>query len=145
MKQHQIDWLVHGATLKRQTAMSLADRCKHFQKEFPGMKMNTALLRLVYRKHGIKKKKLQWYKQAKGMTPEHKIKLLSTVKQLLTKAKKDGYRIVYIDETMFTSKTLPETEWSLPKENMQVDLKRLEEPTLALLAGISKEKGMEHC
>ena len=71
--------------------------------------------------------------------------MLTTVKMLLTRAKNDGFRIVYIDETMFTRKTLPETEWSLPKENMQVDLKRLEEPTLALLAGISKEKGLEHC
>ena len=107
--------------------------------------MNPALLRLVYRKHGIKKKKLCYYKQAKGMTPEQKTRLLATVKMLLTKAKNDGYRIVYIDETMFTRKSLPQSEWSLPKEHLQVDLKRLEEPTLALLAGISKEKGLEHC
>ena len=42
--------------------MSLEDRCKHFQKEFHGAKMNTALLRMIYRKHGIKKKKLRWTK-----------------------------------------------------------------------------------
>ena len=52
--------------------MSLVDRCKHFRRQFPGVQMNTALLRLVYRKHGIKKKKLKWFKQAKGMTPAKK-------------------------------------------------------------------------
>ena len=62
----------------------------------------------------------------------------------LAKAKKDGYRVVYIDETCFTRKTCPETEWALPKENMAVDTAMLDEPTLALLAGVSKEKGTEH-
>ena len=77
--------------------------------------MNTALLRLVYRKHGIKKKKLYWYKQAKGMTPDRKARMLATVKMLLTKAKSDGYRIIYIDETMFTRATVPKAEYCLPK------------------------------
>ena len=44
------------------------------------------------------------------------------MKMLLTKAKNDGYRMVYIDETMFTRKTVPQTEWSLAKKNMSVDV-----------------------
>ena len=32
----------------------------------------------------------------------------------------------------------------MPKENVNVDLDKLKEPTLALLHGISKEKGNEH-
>ena len=66
------------------------------------------------------------------------------MKRQLTKAKNDGYRIVYLDETMFTRKTVADAEWSRPKENMAVDVKHLDEPTLALLCGISKEKGVEH-
>ena len=59
-------------------------------------------------------------------------------------ARNMGYRIIYIDETMFTRKTVPETEWTNKKENIAVDVDRLNEPTLALLCGISKEKGLEH-
>ena len=66
------------------------------------------------------------------------------MKQQLTKAKNAGYRIVYIDETCFTRKTVADTEWTRPKENIAVDVAMLEEPTLALLAGISKENGVEH-
>ena len=66
------------------------------------------------------------------------------MKRLLTRARNDGYRIIYIDETMFTRKTLPEAEWTLPKENMAVDVAKLDEPVLSLLAGISKEKGINH-
>ena len=66
------------------------------------------------------------------------------MKRELTKARNAGYRLVYIDETMFTRKTCPVTEWARPKENMSVDVAKLDEPTLALLAGISKESGLEH-
>ena len=66
------------------------------------------------------------------------------MKRLLTRARNDNYRIIYIDETMFTRTTLPETEWARPMENMTVDEAMKNEPTLALLAGISKEKGTEH-
>ena len=51
---------------------------------------------------------------------------------------------MYIDETMVTRKTVPLTEWARKRENMSVDVARLDEPTLALLSGISKEKGQEH-
>ena len=65
------------------------------------------------------------------------------MKRELAKARKDGYKIVYLDETMFTRKTCPDTEWCRQNENMAVDLAKLEEPTLAVLCGISKEVGVE--
>ena len=66
------------------------------------------------------------------------------MKRLLTRARNDNYRIIYIDETMFTRTTLSDIEWARPMENMTVNENVKNEPTLALLAGISKEKGMEH-
>ena len=66
------------------------------------------------------------------------------MKRQLTMAKNDGYRMIYLDETMFTRKTVPEAEWALPKQNHSVDVAKLDEPTLALLCGISSDKGIEH-
>ena len=66
------------------------------------------------------------------------------MKRLLTRAKNDGYRLVYADETMVTRKSVKDTEWARKHENMTVDQAKLNEPTLALLASISKEKGLEH-
>ena len=66
------------------------------------------------------------------------------MKRQLTRAKRDGYRIIYLDETMFTRKTVADTEWALPGENMTVDEAKLNEPTQAMLAAISKDKGREH-
>ena len=66
------------------------------------------------------------------------------MKRQLTRVKNEEYRIIYIDETMVTRKTVADTEWSRPKENMAIDVNKLQEPTLALLCGISREKGIEH-
>ena len=61
----------------------------------------------------------------------------------LKRAKKDGYKIIYIDETMFTRSTVPRTEYCLPNRNVTVDKSWINEPTMAVLSGISREKGQE--
>ena len=83
--------------------------------------MNCTLLRNVYRIHGVKKKKLRMTKQAKDHDPEEYRKLLITMKRLLTRAKNDGYSLVYADETMITRTTVKPTEWTRKKENMTFD------------------------
>ena len=45
---------------------------------------------------------------------------------------------------MFTRRSVPELEWTKSKENMTVDQAQLNEPTLAVLAAISKDHGLEH-
>ena len=76
--------------------------------------MNSSLLRKVYKMYGIKKKRYRWFKVARGQTPAMASQELARVKRQLTMARNAGYRIVYLDETMFTRKTLADTEWSLP-------------------------------
>ena len=70
LKLHEIQWLTSEQTLRNQTSLSLVDRTKHFLKEFPSAKMNPTLLREIYRRHGIKKKKLRWYKVPNKYDPE---------------------------------------------------------------------------
>ena len=61
----------------------------------------------------------------------------------LKRAKRDGYRVIYIDETMFTRSTVPRSEYCLPNQNMTVNQAWINEPTMAVLSGISREKGQE--
>ena len=58
--------------------------------------------------HKIEKRKLRWYKSPKEQDPDKVEKLLAKMKRDLAKAKKDGFRIVYLDETMFTRKACPD-------------------------------------
>ena len=70
LKPHEIAWLTCSSTLRRQISLSIPSRCTHFMREFPGAHMNPTLLRQVYTKHFIKKKKLRWYKSPKQQDPD---------------------------------------------------------------------------
>ena len=65
------------------------------------------------------------------------------MKRELTRARNAGYRVVYLDETMFTRKAIAKIEWAAKHENAEVDEALLNEPTKALLMGISEENGVE--
>ena len=65
--------------------------------------------------HGIKKKKYRWNKQPKNQNAVETNNWLAKMKRQLAKAKRDGYRIIYLDETFFTRNKVPELEWALPK------------------------------
>ena len=56
-----------------------------------------------------------------------------------------GSKVVYIDECMFTRASVPKSEWCLRNRNLTISDKKLHAPTLALLAGISFEEGLELC
>ncbi len=94
--------------------------------------------------HQIKRKSLKWFKKAHHPDPAKEQQQYITMKRLLTRARNDGYRIVYIDEICFTRTTVPKTEYNLKSQNMAADLVHLNEPTLAVLSAISTEKGQEH-
>ena len=106
--------------------------------------MNPTLLRSIYRRHNIKKKKYRWYKEAPNIDEAERQRELARMKRQLAKAKKDNYRIIYLDEICFTRKTVSDTEWALPGQNISVNTKMLDEPTLAVVSGISKERGQEY-
>ena len=67
-------------------------------------------------------KKIRWYKQAKDQTEEEVQSYLNRMKNKLTKVRREGYRVIYIDETVFTRKTVKDREWCASRSNLAVDL-----------------------
>ena len=121
LKAHEIKWIVNPDTLKIQTGMSLKDRAQHFMKQFPGTKMGYTLLSKVYKQHGVKRRKITWKKMANNRTEEELKREKKKLLRQLEKTRKEGYRIIYIDETMFTKAALPTTEYCLPRQNLNID------------------------
>ena len=54
-----------------------------------------------------------------------------------------GYKVIYIDETMFTRRAIKRAEWSRKGTNLSINNHLLNEKNYALLMGISKEEGVE--
>ena len=124
--------------------MSLVDRTKHFLREFPSAHLKPCTLRQVYKKYHITRKKYRWYKEPANPNPVRDRKCLANVRRQLTRARNEGRRAVFIDETIVSRKCVRDLEWSRSKENPTLDQAKLDEPTLAILAAISKEKGLEY-
>ena len=62
LEQHHIDHIKSNLSLTKLAGKTLAERAKLFEVEFPGRKITSTHLRAIYRKHGIKKKKVEQLK-----------------------------------------------------------------------------------
>ena len=54
-----------------------------------------------------------------------------------------GFRIVYLDETMVKTKTIPTHEWSGEKHEIQIDYRQYGRSAIAVLGGVSMERGVD--
>ena len=54
-----------------------------------------------------------------------------------------GFRVVFLDETMVTKSTMPTHEWSVSREHFEVDFNQFAGTTIAVLAGVSMERGVD--
>ena len=55
-----------------------------------------------------------------------------------------GFRIVQLDEMMYTKSTFGTHEYSKKNCNMQVDLSKTNTEAIAVIVAISRERGVEH-
>ena len=99
-------WLTSAETLSAHIGLSLMDRSKLFERQYPDRKMNAMLLTKIYRMYGVKKKAISWKKRLKPNTALKYDELKQELRQKVLQAKQQGYEILYTDECMFTRKTV---------------------------------------
>ena len=58
-------------------------------------------------------------------------------------AVESGRRLVYLDEFMLTKRTIPKLAWTLPRMNIEIDMKQISDPTRAVVVAASRENGVE--
>ena len=54
-----------------------------------------------------------------------------------------SFRILYCDEMMVTKRSIPKSDWSLKYKNTGLDFNQLNNGAIAVLAAVSREKGVE--
>ena len=60
---NHIDYIVNEETLKLWTGLSIKDRCIHFHRKYPEIKMSASMLSQIYKNHGIKKRAIHYTKK----------------------------------------------------------------------------------
>ena len=115
-----------------------------FHRLFGEMKIHKSTILTVYRKYGIKRKGLRNLKTLSYQDPEKRqAAILHMRKELLQKAMTAEKRVVYIVKVMLITSTLPTRGFAGKNENVVVEEKLISTPALAVVAGVSAERGLE--
>ena len=54
-----------------------------------------------------------------------------------------GFRIIYLDEMMITTRTMPTHEWSLKNTNMTISYDQFQQGAISGIAAISAQRGID--
>ena len=123
--------------------MTLDERVADFSKQFPDKKMSTSTLERIYKRNNIRKKKVKVTKIPIRKERRKITRSIAEAKIELDYYRAKGFHIVYIDETMITKSTIATHEWSKKNSNYKIDMKNYAKQTVAVIAGISKEYGLD--
>ena len=129
--------------LLKQAALSIPERAMLFNKRFRIKSMTTRILRRLYREYGITRKKVKRTKLLNdSQLPKQKVEMLTRIQEV-SNLRKQGYDIVYVDEVMFTKKTILEHTWSNRYGPLKYDMSSLSTEPLACCVAVSERYGLD--
>ena len=120
LKAEHIEFLISPDTLHNWIGLSLKERCVFFHRHFGNHRINPTLLRKFYQKHKIKKKKIKWVKHINPDKEAEYEQWRLDLKQQLADLRRDHYRIVFLDEAIFTTKTIRKIEYTPNRRPLRV-------------------------
>ena len=97
--------------------MSLDERAADLTRHFPNKKISTTKLWYIYKKHRVRKKKIRITKIPNRHEMKRINRSIREAKAELIYYRQQGFRIIYLDETMVTKSTIPTHEWSNKNTN----------------------------
>ena len=143
LMQEHLNYLVDPGTLKSWAGRTLQERRVLFHRMYPDIKISLYHLRLAYKEAGVKKKMIRIKKQVHERHRQRILEQTQDAKMGVEKAKADGYRVIYCDEMCTTKSTIPKTDWSARKTYPSTDVQAYHKKTIASIASVSHEKGLE--
>ena len=136
-------YLTSPAILQKWACKTLAERVVLFHRRFGEVSISVKTLYNLYKKTGIKRKALRFVKTMRYQEPEERKMLLTAMIDQVRQAVSSGKRVIFSDEAVFTTATLPNRAYSAKKHNVHIEEKLTSSPAVAVVAGVSVEGGLE--
>ena len=143
LKQIHFDFILDQGTLDLQVGKSLEERAADFMRVFPSKRMSSSRLQRIYKEHKVRKKKVRI---TKILSRRQRLKLrkyIPVVQHEIAEFRNRGFRIIYLDEVMFTTRTMPTHEWSRKNTNVTISYDQFQQSAVAGIAAISAERGID--
>ena len=137
LSEEQLGWILSRETLIQQVGLTIAERRAQFLRRYPDRQISESKYWKLYRKHNVRKKKIKITKINDANRERRIRRETEFMAQQLQVMIQRGFRIVYLDETMVTTKTIPTHEWSGVNQQVQVDQRQYGRKAIAVLAGVS--------
>ena len=137
LSDEQLAWILSRETMMQQVGLTIGERRAQFLRRYPDRQISESQYWRLYRKHHVRKKKIRITKVNDADRERRIRRETEFMAQQLRVMMQRGFRIVYLDETMVTTKTIPTHEWSGVNHQIQVDQRQYGRKAIAVLAGVS--------
>ena len=127
----------------KQVGLSIAEHRAQFLNLYPDRQISERKYWSIYKRYHIRKKKIRITKINDANRERRIRKEMDFMARQLEEMRAKGFRLVFLDETMVTTKTIPTHEWSCENQQMQVDQRLYGRKAIAVLAGISEQRGVD--
>ena len=113
-----------------------------FHRKFPEIHISASYISKLYKKFGVSKKKIVIKKRHTASKLSKIGTLYNELKRRFARAEEEHKRVLFIDECLFSSKALTAQAYSNKKANVELNQKLLYSKPIALVAAVSREKGL---
>ncbi len=107
------------------------------------MKITQSYLAAIYKKHGVKRKTIKLVKTLPKYLAQKVPTKLFEMRSEICAALEEGRKLVFADEAMFTTAGRLTHAYSVKNQNIMLDEKSCNVESMAVVAGISREDGLE--
>ena len=120
-----INFLKDPDTLHKWIGLSLKERCLMFHRHFGNHRINSTLLSKFYKKYKIKCKKIKFVKLINPEKEHEYERWRLELKEQIADLKQKHYRIIYLDESIFTTKTIRRKEYTPNRNPLRIEQSKI--------------------
>ena len=144
LTDEHFNFLKSEQTLIAWAGFSLAERCKMFHRKYTDKSISTTRLASFYKRHHIRKKMIRRVKKSSASQINTRLEKQRYLVDQLKEMRRQKIKVIYLDETCFTKRTILSSTYCAKGQNIQVDEKDLYSFPSYVIAGVSQERGVEH-
>ena len=137
-----VQYLTSMHTLERWAGLTMQKRTVYFHRKFTDKRIAVTSLRRLYLRNGIRCKKVRQEKVMPAQTRENFVQKCRSLVEDIEQAKREGRLIVYIDEILFTKRSLKLREWAQKNSNLTVNQEDVYVGFRSVIAAMTEEHGL---
>ena len=142
LDQEHYEFLLNPRILERWAGLTMKQRTIMFHRQFTDKRIAVTSLRRLYLKNGVRSKKVRQEKVMPEQTRQNFVQKSRSLVEDIEQAKREGRLIVYIDEILFSKRSIKLREWAKKNSNLTVNQEDVYVGFRSVIASMTEEHGI---